>query len=123
MSKIIKLTESDLVKIVKRVIEEQTDRGPVIPKNSILKVDEDVINHFRKFKVDFKKEETPEDFLGKLNKSNVGINAFHISAEGWKFPIQPVFVNIPLENSNVRLSFEPFNKERGIYMFRVTKSF
>ena len=123
MSKIIKLTESDLAKIVKRVIEEQTDRGPVIPKNSILKVDEDVINHFRKFKVDFKKEETPEDFLGKLNKSNVGINAFHISAEGWKFPIQPVFVNIPLENSNVRLSFEPFNKERGIYMFRVTKSF
>jgi hypothetical protein len=123
MSKIIKLTESDLVKIVKRVIEEQTDRGPVIPKNSILKVDEDVINHFRKFKVDFKKEETPEDFLGKLNKSNVGINAFHISAEGWKFPIQPVFVNIPLENSNVRLSFEPFNQERGIYMFRVTKSF
>lgn len=123
MKKVIKLTESDLIKIVKRVIAEQTKQGPVIPKNSVLKVDDDVINHFRKFKVDFKKEETPEDFLEKLNKSNVGINAFHISAEGWKFPIQPVFVNIPLENSNVRLSFEPFNKERGIYMFRVTKSF
>jgi hypothetical protein len=123
MKKVIKLTESDLIKIVKRVIAEQTKQGPVIPKNSVLKVDDDVINHFRKFKVDFKKEETPEDFLEKLNKSNVGINAFHISAEGWKFPIQPVFVNIPLEKSNVRLSFEPFNKERGIYMFRVTKSF
>lgn len=123
MSKIIKLTETQLLSIIKRVISEQTENGPVIPKNSVLKVDEDVINHFRKFKVDFKKEETPEDFLGKLNKSNVGINAFHITAEGWKFPIQPVFVNIPLENSNVRLSFEPFNKERGIYMFRVTRSF
>jgi hypothetical protein len=133
MKKVIKLTESDLIKIVKRVIKEQTEQGtvtttttmggPVVPKNSVLKVDDDVINHFRKFKVDFKKEETPEDFLGKLNKSNVGINAFHITSEGWKFPIQPVFVNIPLENSNIRLSFEPFNKERGVYMFRVTKSF
>jgi hypothetical protein len=123
MKKVIKLTESDLIKIVKRVIEEQTEQGPVIPKNSILKVDDKVINTFRTFKVDFEREETPETFLEKLNKSNVGINAFHISAEGWKFPIQPVFVNIPLENSNVRLSFEPFNKERGIYMFRVTKSF
>ena len=76
MSKIIKLTETQLVSIIKRVISEQTENGPVIPKNSILKVDEDVINHFRKFKVDFKKEETPEDFLGKLNKSNVGIFKF-----------------------------------------------
>jgi hypothetical protein len=123
MKKVIKLTESDLIKIVKRVIAEQTEQGPIIPKNSILKVDDKVINHFRKFNVDFKKEETPEDFLGKLNKSNVGINAFHITSEGWKFPIQPVFVNIPLENSNIRLSFELFNKERGVYMFRVTKSF
>ncbi len=123
MKKVIKLTESDLIKIVKRVIAEQTEQGPVVPKNSVLKVDEDVINHFRKFNVDFEKEETPETFLEKMNKSNVGINAFHITSEGWKFPIQPVFVNIPLEKSNVRLSFEPFNKERGIYMFRVTKYF
>ena len=123
MKKVIKLTESDLIKIVKRVIAEQTEQGPVIPKNSILKVDDKVINTFRTFKVDFEKEETPETFLEKMNKSNVGINAFHITSEGWKFPIQPVFVNIPLEKSNVRLSFEPFNKERGIYMFRVTKSF
>ena len=123
MKKVIKLTESDLIKIVKRVIEEQTEQGPVIPKNSILKVDDKVINTFRTFKVDFEREETPETFLEKLNKSNVGINAFHITSEGWKFPIEPVFVNIPLEKSNVRLSFEPFNQERGIYMFRVTKSF
>jgi hypothetical protein len=123
MKKVIKLTESDLIKIVKKVIAEQTEQGPVIPKNSILKVDDKVINTFRTFKVDFEKEETPETFLEKMNKSNVGINAFHITSEGWKFPIQPVFVNIPLEKSNVRLSFEPFNKERGIYMFRVTKSF
>jgi hypothetical protein len=123
MKRVIKLTESDLIKIVKRVISEQTENGPVIPKNSVLKVDEDVINHFRKFNVDFKKEETPEDFLGKLNKSNVGINAFHITSEGWKFPIEPVFVNVPLKKSNMRLSFEPFNKENGKYMFRVTRSF
>jgi hypothetical protein len=123
MKKVIKLTESDLIKLVKRVIKEQTEQGPVVPKNSVLKVDEDVINHFRKFNVDFKKEETPEDFLGKLNKSNVGINAFHITSEGWKFPIEPVFVNVPLKKSNIRLSFEPFNKENGKYMFRVTRSF
>jgi len=121
MKKIINLTESDLVRIVKRVISEQTKNGPVIPKNSKLKIDNSVINDFKKMGIDFKKEETPETFLEKLNKSNVGINAFHISAEGWKFPIQPVFVSIPLEKSNVRLSFEPFNKERGIYMFKVTK--
>ena len=123
MKKIIKLTESDLIKIVKRVIEEQTEKGPVIPKNSILNVDDKVINTFKTFRVDFKKEETPESFLEKLNKSNVGINAFHITSEGWKFPIEPVFVNVPLENSNIRLSFEPFNKQNGKYMFRVTKSF
>jgi len=123
MKKVIKLTESDLIKIVKRVIAEQTEQGPVIPKNSILKVDDKVINTFRTFKVDFEREETPETFLEKLNKSNVGINAFHITSEGWKFPIEPVFVNIPLEKSNVRLSFEPFNRENGKYMFRVTKSF
>jgi hypothetical protein len=58
MKKIIKLTESDLIKIVKRVIKEQTEQGPVIPKNSILKVDDKVINTFRKFKVDFEIEET-----------------------------------------------------------------
>lgn len=123
MKKVIKLTESDLIKIVKRVIEEQTEQGPVIPKNSILNVDDKVINTFRTFRVDFNKEETPETFLEKLNKSNVGINAFHITSEGWKFPIEPVFVNVPLENSNIRLSFEPFNKQNGKYMFRVTKSF
>ena len=121
MKKVIRLTESDLVRIVKRVISEQTKNGPVIPKNAKLEIDNSVINDFKKMGIDFKKNETPDTFLEKLNKSNVGINAFHISAEGWKFPIQPVFVNIPLENSNVRLSFEPFNKERGIYMFKVTK--
>jgi hypothetical protein len=121
MKKVIKLTESDLVRIVKRVISEQTKDGPVIPKNAKLEIESSVINDFKKMGIEFKKSETPDTFLEKLNKSNVGINAFHISTEGWKFPIQPVFVNIPLENSNVRLSFEPFNKERGIYMFKVTK--
>jgi hypothetical protein len=34
MKKIVRLTESDLVRIVKRVISEQTKDGPVIPKNT-----------------------------------------------------------------------------------------
>ena len=120
MKKVIKLTESDLVKIVKRVIEEQiTDKGP-INKISTIQIPDDFKT---KLKVNFGKEETPKSFIDKIKNSPVGMAGFHIETEGWKFPIQPVFVNIPLENSNVRLSFEPFNKERGIYMFRVTRSF
>ena len=123
MKKVIKLTESDLVRIVKRVISEQTKDGPVIPKNAKLEIDSSVINDFKKMGIEFKKSETPDTFLKKLNNSNIGINAFHIESDGYKFPIKPVFVKIPLENNNgyVRLSFEPFNKERGVYMVRLVK--
>ncbi len=121
MKKVIKLTESDLVRIVKRVISEQTKDGPVIPKNAKLEIDSSVINDFKKMGIEFKKSETPDTFLKKLNNSNIGINAFHIESDGYKFPIQPVFIKFPVKDFNVRLSFEPFNKERGVYMVRLVK--
>ena len=121
MKKVIKLTESDLVRIVKRVISEQTKDGPVIPKNAKLEIDSSVINDFKKMGIEFKKSETPDTFLKKLNNSNIGINAFHIESDGYKFPIQPVFIKFPVKDFNVRLSFKPFNKERGVYMVRLVK--
>ena len=53
MKKVIRLTESDLVKIVNKVIEEQkiTDKGPVIPKNTKFKIDDNVVRDFKKFNV------------------------------------------------------------------------
>ena len=123
MKKVIKLTESDLVRIVKRVISEQTKNGPVIPKNSKLEIDNSVINDFKKMGIDFKKNETPDTFLKKLNNSNIGMNAFHIESEGYKFPIEPVFIKFPVENGSVRLSFEPLNPANGKYMVRFTKKF
>jgi hypothetical protein len=121
MKKVIRLTESDLVKIVNKVIEEQkiTDKGPIINKDTIIKIDDnDLIK-----KYNFNKEEKAEDFLSKLKNSPVGINAFHIESEGWRFPIEPVYLNTKLKDVKLRLSFEPFNRQNGKYMFRLTKSF
>jgi hypothetical protein len=64
MKKVIRLTESDLVKIVNKVIEEQkiTDKGPVIKKddnfeisdyNTIKKIDPQ--NKFRVFRLKVRK--------------------------------------------------------------------
>lgn len=121
MKKIIRLTESDLVKIVKRVISEQTDKGPIVKKTDSFMIGNDIRKKFNTIK--FNETETPETFFDKLNKSKVGINAFHIESEGFKFPIEPVFVNVPFESGNLRFSFEPFNKENGKYMIRFAKSF
>jgi hypothetical protein len=54
MKKVIKLTESDLVRIVKRVISEQTKDGPVvIPKNAEINIDSSVIQDAKKMGIDF----------------------------------------------------------------------
>ena len=122
MKKVVKLTESDLVKIVKRVIEEQiTDKGPIVKKTDSFMIGNDVRKKFNTIK--FNETETPETFFDKLNKSKVGINAFHIESEGYKFPIEPVFVNTPFKSGNLRFSFEPFNKANGKYMIRFAKNF
>lgn len=125
MKKIVRLTESDLVKIVKRVISEQTDKGPILPKEiSKIQIDDNILTQLNKnFKVDFKKEEQPKDFIDKLNKSNIGIQSFYIDSQGYKFPIQPVFVKIPIESGYLRFSFEPFDQENGKYIFRLVKNF
>lgn len=122
MKKVIKLTESDLVKIVKRVIEEQiTDKGPIVKKNDRIAVGDEIRKKFNTIKFD--ETETPETFFDKLNKSNVGVNAFYIESEGYKFPIEPVFVNVPFKSGKLRFSFEPFNRENGKYMIRFSKTF
>ena len=121
MKKVIKLTESDLVKIVKRIIEEQiTDKGPIAKKTPSIKVDSDLKDKFKNIKFD--ESETPETFLEKLNKSNIGITAFHLK-QLYDFPVYPVYANIPFKNSNLRLSFEPFDKKNGVYMVRLSKKF
>ena len=122
MKKVIKLTESDLVKIVKRVIEEQiTDKGPIVKKNDRIVVGDDIKKQFNT--INFNDIETPETFFDKLNKSKVGINAFHIESEGFKFPIEPVYANVPFKSGKLRFSFEPFNRQNGKYMIRFSKTF
>lgn len=120
MKKIVRLTESDLVKIVKRVIEEQiTDKGPVL-KNDKISISDDIRKKFGTIR--FNEIETPETFFYKLNKSNIGVNTFHIESEGYKFPIEPVFANVPFKSGNLRFSFEPFDKKNGKYMIRLVKN-
>jgi len=118
MKKVIRLTELDLVRIVKRVISEQTKDGPVIPKNSTLKIDDSVIQDAKKMGIDLLNKETPKTFLEKLNKSKVGINAFHVKQD-YEFPIYPVYTNI----GNFRFSFEPLDKVNGQYRLKWTKEF
>jgi hypothetical protein len=67
MKKVIKLTESDLVRIVKRVISEQTKDGPVaIPKNAEINIDNSVIQDAKKMGISFKQNEKSETFLEKV---------------------------------------------------------
>lgn len=58
-----------------------------------------------------------DDFLSKLNNSKVGINAFHIESEGWKFPIYPAYIKY----GNFRISGELLDKENGKLMLRFVK--
>ena len=115
MKKIVRLTESDLVRIVKKVISEQTKDGPVIPKN--IKIDDSVIQDAKKLGIEFKKDETPDTFLKKVNNSKIGINAFHVKQD-YEFPIYPVYANI----GDFRFSFEPLDKVNGQYRLRWTKT-
>lgn len=117
MKKVIRLTESDLVRIIKKVISEQTKDGPVIPKNSTLKIDDSVIQDAKKMGIEFKKDETPDTFLKKVNNSKIGINTFHVKQD-YEFPIYPVYANI----GNFRFSFEPFDKVNGQYRLKWTKT-
>jgi hypothetical protein len=118
MKKIINLTESDLIRIVKRVITEQTKDGPVaIPKNAEINIDNNIIQDAKKMGINLLNKETPKTFLEKLNKSKVGINAFHVKQD-YKFPIYPVYANI----GDFRFSFEPFDKVNGQYRLKWTKT-
>ena len=123
MKKVIKLTESDLVRIVKRVISEQTKDGPVaIPKNAEINIDNSVIQDAKKMGISFKQNEKSETFLEKVNKSNFGINPIYIDSDGWRFRVYKTKLDIPLSNDvNITLSCEPFNKTNGVTMCRVTK--
>jgi hypothetical protein len=118
MKKIINLTESDLVRIIKRVITEQTKDGPVaIPKNAEINIDNNIIQDAKKMGINLLNKETPKTFLEKLNKSKVGINAFHVKQD-YEFPIYPVYANI----GDFRFSFEPFDKVNGQYRLKWTKT-
>ena len=123
MKKVVRLTESDLVRIVKRVISEQTKNGPVaIPKNAEIKIDDSVINDFRKMGIILKKTEEPISLLDKLNQSPLAMNAFYVESEGRKFPVYKLKLDIPVtDDLNVTLSCEPFNKLYGLNMCRVSK--
>jgi hypothetical protein len=55
-----------------------------------------------------------DDFMDNIK---VGINAFHIESEGWKFPIYPAFITY----KNFRLSGEPVDRENGKFMLRFVK--
>ncbi len=129
MKKVIKLTESDLVKIVKRVIEEQiTDKGPIQIPAEVKKInitDNDTLRYLNSnFKLNLKQEEKREDLMSKLNNSPIKIKTFIIPTEsGYSVRIYPVSFEKELNNSTkFRFSFEPFDKEYGIYSLRLIKN-
>jgi len=128
MKKVIKLTESDLVKIVKRVIEEQiTDKGSIpakVKKINIPKETLDYLNNQFGLKTKLKQEEDSKTFMDKLNNSPIKIKTFMIPTEsGYSARIYPVSFEKELNTSTkFRFSFEPFDKKYGIYSLRLIKN-
>ena len=126
MKKVIKFTESDLVKIVKRVIEEQiTDKGPIPAEVKKINIPGDTLNYLNnQFRLNLKKEEESKTFMDKLNNSPIKIKTFMIPTEsGYSARIYPVSFEKELNNSTkFRFSFEPFDKEYGIYSLRLIKN-
>ena len=112
MKKVIRLTESDLVRIVNRVISEQTNKGPVIPKK------------YSGYSI-----EVPKNNLGiepgitdqKTFLDGFSLRALHINAEGWTFPIAPVAYELQKGNTKYKLSFEPVDPRKTL-LLRITKS-
>jgi hypothetical protein len=112
MKKVIRLTESDLVRIIKRVISEQTKDGPVDPKK------------YSEYSID-----VPKNNLGiqpgvtdqKTFLDGFSLRAFNINAEGWEFPIVPGAYEIQKGNTKYKLSFEPFDPRKTL-LLKITKS-
>jgi hypothetical protein len=108
MKKVIRLTESDLVNIVKRVINEQTKYGPVIPekyKNYSVDISELPIDLKKNLGVGIKE---PEDFMNRVQNLPIKLGGFYLETEGWKFPIFPVSYN----KENFSISLEPFDDKK-----------
>ncbi len=124
MKKVIRLTESDLVKIVNKVIEEQkiTDKGPVITKNQEFEIDDKVLKEIdpeNKFKF---KPGTTGKYLGN-DKIQIGIHTFPITTEtGYRVQIFPVSVQYnPNKKLKLKFSAEPFGGKYGVTSFRLIK--
>ena len=119
MKKVIRLTESDLVKIVNKVIEEQkiTDKGPIAKKIEV------PYEFGKSLGINFNKIETDKSFIDKIKDAKIGISGFYIQSEGWNFPVFPAYGIISTKKGDFRLSFEPANQENGKYMLRWTKKF
>ena len=127
MKKVVRLTESDLVRIVKRVIEEQiTDKGPIPTEIKKIHITGNTLSYLNdKFKVNLKQEEESKTFMDKLNNSPIKFKTFMIPTEsGYSVRIIPVSFEKKLTNSTTfKFSFEPFDKENGIYSLRLIKNF
>ena len=112
MKKVIRLTESDLVKIVKRVISEQTDKGPVIPKK------------YSGYNIEVPKNDfgiKPGVTDQKTFLDGFSFRAFHINAEGWQFPIYPTAYEFQKGNMKYKLSFEPLDPRKTL-LLKITKT-
>jgi hypothetical protein len=120
MKKVIRLTESDLVNIVKRVINEQTENGPVINKDTKIEIPSDVLSQFQKYK--FNNVESGGTFLDKINQGPINVNIYRINSEGFNFPIEVLSLNKQIGDIGLRLSCEPLNPENGKCMVKLTKT-
>jgi len=120
MKKVIRLTESDLVNIVKRVINEQTENGPVINKDTKIVIPNEVLSQFKDYK--FKNEESGGTFLDKINQGPINVNIYRINSEGFNFPIEVLSLNKQIGDIGLRLSCEPLNPENGKCMVKLTKT-
>jgi hypothetical protein len=126
MKKVIRLTESDLVKIVNKVIEEQkiTDKGPVIKQGENFEISDDTIKKIES-QNNFKfKPGTTGKYLGN-NKIQIGIHTFPITTEtGYRVQIFPVSVQYnPNKKLKLKFSTEPLDRKYGVTSFRLIKDF
>jgi hypothetical protein len=126
MKKVIRLTESDLVKIVNKVIEEQkiTDKGPVIKQGENFEISDDTIKKIES-QNNFKfKPGTTGKYLGG-DKIQIGVSTFSIlTPTGETIQIVPTFFQYrPNKTTKFKFSTEPLDRKYGVTSIRLIKDF
>ena len=148
MKKNIKLTESDLKRIIQRIVTETEEEKYekvmkiVITESQLKKIIieqevsdfqdyfDELIKKKAKFKMDVKIPEINlgkgiipvDDLISKIKKSPFKVTSLYINSEGHNFPIVPASFTLKDGDKTITLSTEPFNSVNGVTMLKLTKS-